>query len=83
MLGTSDQKALIDAGNAAKQKKADDFALTAWPEICVLYERGVSQSDIARELNAKKLLNQKGKAWTQNAVYRVIQRMKKMGQING
>ena len=82
MLGTPDQKALIDAGNAAKQKKADEFALTVWPEICVLYERGVSQSDIARQLNGKKVLNQKGNAWTQNAVYRVIQRMKKMGQIN-
>ena len=83
MLGTSNQKALIDAGNAAKQKKADDFALTVWPEICVLYERGVSQSDIARDLNARKVASQKGKTWTQNAVYRVIQRMKNMGQIDG
>ena len=82
-LGTPNQKALIDAGNAAKQKKADDFALTIWPEICVLYNRGVSQSGIARQLNAKKVRNQKGNAWTQSAVYRVIQRIKKMGQIDG
>lgn len=76
-LGTRDPSALQAAGNKRKQDKADAFALGVWPHICTFYERGCSQTEIARQLNLAKIKNVKGNSWTQNAVHRVIKRLKK------
>jgi len=79
-LGAQDTKAFSALGNNAKTTAADNFALTKWKHIKPLLDRGMNQSEIARQLNIQGVEFRGGKSWAQPSIFRILQRIKSLGE---
>jgi len=79
-IGYKDYKEWNQIGNASRIATADKFALAKYPEIKKLLDRGMNQSEIARQLNIQGVEFRGNKSWTQPAIFRILQRIKSLGE---
>lgn len=79
-IGYKDYTEWNKIGNASRIETADKFALAKYQEIKKLKDRGMNQSEIARQLNIQGVEFRNGKPWSQPAIFRILQRIKALGE---